>query len=352
MTNFDAIILGSGQAGNPLAYKLAQDGKRVAVIERGPLGGTCINTGCTPTKAMIGSAQVAHYARNSARWGVHAGDVSVNMAEILERKEKIVAGSRSSWEKKFEGAENPKLYRGSAVFTGKRQLLVNGKEICAEHVFIDVGTRPGVPDIPGLTEVPYLSSDDMIQLREVPRHLIVIGGGYVGLEFAQMFRRFGSNVSVVQRGAQVLPREDADIVAELTRALESEGIRFYLNAKTRHIRQAGNEVEIELAGEDVLRGSHLLVATGRVPNTADIGLEKAGVDTDKKGFIQVDDRLKTSAEGVWALGDVTGGPQFTHISYNDFQIVYANVYQGHSLSTRDRWFRMPSIPIRRLDELD
>lgn len=336
MIEFDAIVVGSGQGGNPLVTKLAGDGKRVAIIERGLLGGTCINTGCTPTKAMAGSAQVAHYAREAERWGVHAGAVSVSLAEILDRKDRIVAQSRSGWEKKFEGKDNPRLFRGQAAFTGVREVSVNGETLTAPHIFIDTGTHPIIPKIAGLETVHCLTSDDMICLRELPRHLAVIGGGYVGLEFAQMFRRFGSEVTVIQNGPRILLREDEDITAELTRALEAEGIRFHLNTNVAKAFDHDGEICLDLGEGETVKASHVLVATGRAPNTRGLGLDKTGVAVDERGFVKVDGQLRTNVEGIWALGDVTGGPQFTHISYNDFQIVYANVYQGQNLSTRDR----------------
>ncbi len=333
---YDAIILGSGQGGNPLAQKLASDGHRVAIIESGQLGGTCVNTGCTPTKAMIGSAQVAHYARDAERWGVHASDIRVNLGVILDRKDKIVASSRSGWEKKFEGKDNPRLYRGRASFIGYKRVQVNGAELEGERIFIDTGTTPAIPPITGLDSVPYLTSTTLLELRVLPEHLVVLGGGYVGLEFSQMFRRFGSDVTVVQSAPRILPNEDEDITQEMQESLEAEGIRFHLNARANAVHQQNGRIAVSIQGQDDVSGSHLLVATGRSPNTKDLDLDKTGVKVNNKGFITVDERLKTTADNIWALGDVNGGPQFTHISYNDFQIVYANLYQGNNLSTADR----------------
>jgi pyruvate/2-oxoglutarate dehydrogenase complex dihydrolipoamide dehydrogenase (E3) component len=336
---YDAIIVGSGQGGNPLTQKLASDGARVAIIEPGPLGGTCINFGCTPTKAMVASAQVAHYARNSKRWGVRAGTVSIDLPAVQERKAKVVAGSRQSWEKKFEGKENPRLYRGKAAFVGERRVEVNGEVLEGERIFIDAGASPAVPKIEGLETVQYLTYMSMLELKELPSHLIVLGGGYVGLEFGQMFGRFGSDVTVVQSNSQILPKEDADIAEELRKALEEEGLRIYLSARATRVAPSEQGVNVTFEGAQgskTVSGSHLLVAIGRAPNTSDLRLQNTGVQTDKKGFIVVDEYLKTSAENIWALGDITGGPQFTHISYNDYQIVYSNVYEGRKISTKTR----------------
>ena len=279
---------------------------------------------------MLGSAQIAHYARNASRWGVNASDVRVNLAAILERKNKIVESSRSGWEKKFEGKENPRLYRGRARFTGFKQIQVGSETVAGDRIFIDTGTRPTVPLIPGLDSAGFLTSTTLLDLSDLPEHLIVLGGGYVGLEFGQMFRRFGSEVTVIQSAPRILPNEDDDITQELQRSLETEGMRFRLNAKAGDIRRKDGEVVVSVDGQAVVSGSHLLVATGRTPNTEDLDLGKTGVKTDEKGFIRVDEHLKTTADDIWALGDVNGGPQFTHISYNDFQIVYANLYKESS----------------------
>ena len=321
---YDAIIVGSGQSGNPLTQKLTESGVKVAIIEAGPLGGTCVNFGCTPTKTMVASAQVAHYVRNAQRWGVHASSIGIDMAAILNRKEKVVAGSRGSWEKKFEGKGNPRLYRGKARFTGERRIEVNGETLEGDRVFINTGASPTIPPIEGLQQIDYLTYVSILELQQVPNHLVILGGGYVGLEFGQMFRRFGSDVTVIQSAPQILPKEDEDIAVELQRVLESEGIRFHLNTRAKEVQKANGQVKILLdssAGPATLAGSHVLVAAGRQANTGDLDLDKTGVKTDKRGFIIVDEYLKTTGENIWATGDVTGGPQFTHISYNDFQIV-------------------------------
>lgn len=336
---YDAIVIGSGQAGNPLTQKLASNGAKVAIIEPGPLGGTCVNFGCTPTKTMVASAQVAHYARNAKRWGVVAEHVGVDLPAIHKRKESIVAGMRTGWEKKFEGKENPKLYRGKAMFVGERKVEVNGDVLQGKRVFIDAGARPTVPNIAGIDEVPFLTYVSILDLQQVPAHLIVLGGGYVGLEFGQMFRRFGSEVTILQSAPRILPDEDQDVTDELKRALEAEGIRICVNAAVNRLQRSGNGISAQFegrSGPEAVSGSHLLVATGRTSNADGLHLDRTGVQVNRKGFIIVDEFLKTTAEDIWALGDINGGPQFTHVSYNDFQIVYANLYEGKRVSTKTR----------------
>jgi len=336
---YDAIVIGSGQGGNPLAQQLSKRGERVALIESDRLGGTCVNTGCTPTKAMVGSAQVAHYARNAARWGVRASDVGVDLPAILARKDAIVESSRSGWQKKIDQEERWDLYRERARFVGRNQVQAGEQVLDGGRIFIDTGARPAIPQISGIETVPYLTNVSLLELRELPEHLLVLGGGYVGLEFGQMFRRFGSEVTIVHNGERILSTEDEDVRTELQRALEEEGIRFHLNARASRAEQRHDEIVVTIDGPDgaqKLAGSHLLVATGRVPNTKDLNLDKAGVEFNEKGFIVVNERLETSAPDIWALGDVTGGPAFTHISYNDYQIVYGNLYENKNLSTSTR----------------
>lgn len=334
-SEYDSIIIGSGQGGNPLAQALAKRGERVALVESNDLGGTCINTGCTPTKTMVTSAQVAHYAREGARWGVHAGPVSVDMKAILKRKQDRVMAGRTGWEKIVDGPDQPKLYRGRARFTGPKQIEVNGQVLESKRFFIDTGTTPSIPPIEGLQSIPYLTNESLMQMETVPEHLLVLGGGYVGLEFAQMFHRFGSQVTVIQSGPQLLPNEDEDIATALEDALRAEGIKIHLSSKVTKAARQGDGIELTIEGGTV-RGSHVLVAVGRTPQTRDLDLGKAGVETDKKGFIVVNERLETSAPDIWAIGDVTGDPAFTHISYNDFQIIYGNLYEGRQLSTKTR----------------
>ncbi|MGA8029440.1 MAG: mercuric reductase [Bryobacteraceae bacterium] len=332
---YDAIIIGSGQGGNPLAQQLAGRGEEVALIESGHLGGTCINTGCTPTKAMIGSAQIAYYARNAERWGIRAKDVGVDLPTILKRKDDIVENARSGWKKKIDQQSNWRLYRERARFIGPKRVQVGADIIEGKRIFIDTGARPAIPPISGLESIPYLTNVSLLQLQELPTHLLVLGGGYVGLEFGQMFRRFGSEVTIIQSAERILPTEDDDVTAELQRSLEAEGIQFFLRSRATEVSRANGNVRLSFGTHNVT-GSHLLVATGRTPNTKDLDLDKAGIQTNEKGFIVVNERLETTAEDVWALGDVTGGPAFTHISYNDFQIVYGNLYEGKNLSTSSR----------------
>jgi pyruvate/2-oxoglutarate dehydrogenase complex dihydrolipoamide dehydrogenase (E3) component len=339
MPKFDAIIIGSGQAGNPLSQKLADQGWQVALVEQEHLGGTCINTGCTPTKTMIASAQVAHYARNAGQWGISAGQVSVDLAAIVARKDAVVQSWRGGQEQKIRDRPKLHLYRGHAQFVGPRGLRVGNDELESERIFSNTGARPDLPNLPGLDTTPYLTNATLMQLKELPEHLLILGGGYIGLEFGQMFRRFGSRVTIVHRGDQILTREDADVAQELQRTLEGEGIRFLLNAQTTRVEQRGQEIVLIVdAGRrpEVLSGSHLLVATGRRPNTDRLGLDKAGVELDRKGFVRVNPRLETNVPGIWALGDVKGGPAFTHISFNDYQIVYANLIEGQQRSTEGR----------------
>jgi pyruvate/2-oxoglutarate dehydrogenase complex dihydrolipoamide dehydrogenase (E3) component len=339
MSKYDAIVIGSGQAGNPLSQKLADQGWTMALIEKEHLGGTCINTGCTPTKTMIASAQVAHYARNAEKWGVRAGEVRVDLAKIVGRKDAIVHQWRSGLERKVQQRPNLHLYRGHARFVGPHHLRVGDQELESDRIFINTGTRVDVPRLEGLDGIDYLTNASIMQLSEVPEHLLVLGGGYIGLEFGQMFRRFGSQVTVIHRSEHTLPREDPDVTQELRKALESEGIRFVLNARTTHVGKQDGQVALRLeagGSSDTVRGSHLLVATGRRPNTDELGLENVGVQLTSQGFIQVNDRLETNVPGVWALGDVKGGPALTHISYNDFQIVFANLIEGKQLTTDNR----------------
>jgi pyruvate/2-oxoglutarate dehydrogenase complex dihydrolipoamide dehydrogenase (E3) component len=339
MPRYDAIVLGSGQAGNPLARRLAEHGWTVALVEKGNLGGTCVNTGCTPTKTMIASAQVAHYARHAARWGVRSGDVSVDLAKVIARKDQVVFQSRSGLERMVQQRPNLHLYRGHGRFLDSHRVRVGDQALESERIFIDTGGRPSIPHIEGLDQAGYLTNATIMQLTDLPEHLVVLGGGYIGLEFGQMFRRFGSRVTVMHSAEQVLPREDADVARELQQALEAEGIRFILKARTTRVERDGGQVVLQLGNRDGaqnVRGSHLLVATGRRPNTDDLGLETTGVQTTPQGFIRVNSRLETNVPGIWALGDVNGGPAFTHISYNDHQIVYGNLIEGKNDTTSDR----------------
>jgi dihydrolipoamide dehydrogenase len=339
MPRYDAVVIGSGQAGNPLSQKLADQGWTVALIEKENLGGTCVNTGCTPTKTMIASAQVAHYARHADVWGVHAGAVSVDLAEVVARKDRIVSQWRSGIDRKIAARNNLHLIRGAAQFIGPHRIRVNQEEIESERIFLNTGARPAIPTVEGLDRIDYLTNASILQLRELPAQLLVIGGGYIGLEFGQMFRRFGSDVTVVHRDDHILPREDADVTTELQKALENEGIRFLLRARPTSVDKQDGQIVLKVetaGGSETVRGSHLLVATGRRPNTDDLGLESAGVQLTPAGFVKVNGRLETNVPGIWALGDVKGGPAFTHISFNDYQIVYANLIEGKNLTTDHR----------------
>ena len=318
----DAIIIGSGQAGVPLATKLAGAGKSVLLVERGDPGGTCVNTCCTPTKTMIASARAAHVARTSGRLGVHATDVSVDLAAIVQRKDEIVHQWREGVLRRIERTERLTFLRGHARFVGDRTVEVNGERHRAATVVIDVGARPAVPPIRGLEAVPRLDNKTVMEIRTSPGHLVVLGGGYVGCEFAQMFRRFGSEVTVVDTLEHLMNREDPEISVELENVFRSEGIRLELGAKVERISRAGDSVRLELAGGVEIQGTHLLVATGRRPNTDDLGCDAAGIRLDPRGFVEIDDQYRTSAPGVYAVGDVTGEPQFTHVSWDDHRILF------------------------------
>jgi pyruvate/2-oxoglutarate dehydrogenase complex dihydrolipoamide dehydrogenase (E3) component len=336
---YDAIIIGSGQAGNPLAYRLADLGWSVALIEKKELGGTCINVGCTPTKTMVHRAQVAHYARNSARWGVNASNVSVDLAKIVAQKDEVVLSFRSGQQRQVDKRANLRLHRGHAHFVGPHQLKVGDDLLESEKIFINTGGRPNIPAIPGLETVSYLTNETVMQLTALPEHLLILGGGYIGLEFGQMFRRYGSRVTVLHNGKQIVPREDPEIASELQKALKAEGIQFLLNTRTTRVQNKNSAITLSFeasAGPSNVAGSHLLIAAGRGPNTDDLGLDRAGIETDKNGFIKVNGRLETNVPGVWALGDCKGGPAFTHISYNDFQIVYGNLVEGKNLTIENR----------------
>jgi pyruvate/2-oxoglutarate dehydrogenase complex dihydrolipoamide dehydrogenase (E3) component len=337
---YEAIIIGAGQAAKPLAYALADRGLKVVFLERAYLGGSCINTGCTPTKTMVASAQVAYYARNAARWGVRASDVGVDLPAIVARKKKVVESFRTAIQKRVDKTPNITYVHKHARLTGPHSVEADGETFESDKIFIDTGTHANIPKITGIDSVPFLTNESIIELQALPEHLLVLGGGYIGLEFAQMFRRFGSRVTIVHRGERILPNEDADIIESLQNVLRAEGIEFQFNASTTKVSGAAGDIELAIAnkqGMQSLRGSHLLVATGRKPNTDDLGLDKAGVTTDERGYIKVNERLETNVQGIWALGDLNGGPAFTHISYHDYQIVYGNVYEGKNLSTRNRY---------------
>ncbi len=323
MNGTDVILVGSGQAATPLATRFASAGKRVVLIERGELGGTCVNTGCTPTKTMIASARGAHVARTSGRLGVHCGQVTVDLAEVVSRKEEILRQWREGIAKRFASAgDRLQLVRGSARFVGQRTLEASGQQYRAPIVILDVGARAAVPPVKGLTDVPWLDNRTILELRELPRHLIVLGGGYVGCEMAQMFRRFGADVTIVHNGDHLLSREDPDVVEPLESVFRGEGIELKLGAEVVEIRRENADLAAILADGSRVRGSHLLVATGRRPNTDGLGCEAGGVRLDPRGHVIADEWYETTCPGVYAVGDVLGGPQFTHTSWDDHRRLF------------------------------
>jgi pyruvate/2-oxoglutarate dehydrogenase complex dihydrolipoamide dehydrogenase (E3) component len=342
--HYDAVVVGAGQGGGPLATAFARAGRRTALIERAHVGGTCINEGCTPTKTMIASARVAYLARRAGDYGVATESVSVDMRAVRERKRAIVTSFRESSEKRIEETPGLDLLRGEACFADPKSLLVampdGERKITADLIVLDVGTRPAPPPLPGLERIPALDSTSVMELAEAPEHLLILGGGYVGVEFSQMFRRFGSRVTVVQRGDQLLGREDGDVAEAVANILHEDGIDVLLETEARAVEATKDGgVRLTVAGPDgerALTGSHLLVAVGRAPNTEDLGLGAAGVKTDTKGFIEVDERLATNVQGIYAIGDVTGGPAFTHISYDDFRILRTNLIEGGDATTSGR----------------
>jgi pyruvate/2-oxoglutarate dehydrogenase complex dihydrolipoamide dehydrogenase (E3) component len=341
---FDAIVLGTGQAGKPLALDLAAAGRRTAVVERGPVGGTCVNVGCTPTKTMVASARVAYLARRAADYGVRCGPVAVDMAQVRARKQAIVDDFRAGGRRRLEEAENVELIFGEGRFTAPRVVEVGlqaggARALTADAIFINTGCRPARPAVDGLDSVAALDSSTVMELGAVPDHLLVLGGGYIGLEFAQMFRRFGSAVTVVHRGRQLLAREDPDVAEEVHKVLREDGIDVLLQAEPTRVRPGARGIALEVrgpAGDRTVSGSQLLVATGRVPNSDGLGLAAAGVRVDARGFIPVDDRLETNVAGVYALGDVNGGPAFTHVSYDDYRVVRNNLLRGGQSTARGR----------------
>ncbi|WP_333676266.1 FAD-containing oxidoreductase [Dyella sp.] len=336
---FDAVVVGAGQAGPSLAERLGKSGRKVAVVERKLVGGTCVNTGCIPTKAMVASAYVAQQARRAASYGVNTGDVRVDMEAVWQRTQGISGQSRSSVEKWLAGMQNVSLLRGHAAFESTHTLRVGDTLIEADEIFLNVGGRAVVPDFPGIDSVPYLTNTSVLQLRELPRHLVIVGGSYIGLEFGQMFRRFGAEVTIVERSDRLLPKEDPDVSAAVVDILEQEGIKLHLAAKCIELRGKSGEISVVAQcarpGLDV-RGTHLLLAVGRRPNTDALGLDKAGVATDAHGYIVVDDQCRTNVPGIWAMGECNGKGAFTHTAYNDYEIVAANVLDGEPRRISDR----------------
>jgi pyruvate/2-oxoglutarate dehydrogenase complex dihydrolipoamide dehydrogenase (E3) component len=332
---YDAIVIGSGQGGTPLCRSLAEAGMRTALVEREHVGGTCVNEGCTPTKTMVASARVAYLARRGANYGVETGPIQIDLKRVRERKREIVNSFRGGNQKRIEQTANLDLIFGTASFTGPKTLMVRGKDgsertMSAEKIFINAGTRASRPQLEGLDRVSFLDNISIMELDKVPEHLIVLGGGYVGLEFGQMFRRFGSRVTFVQSGPQLLAREDQDVAEEVTKILREDGITIQLNTRATKVIEVNRRIRLEVSSGgqgSFVEGSHLLVAVGRTPNSDTLNLGAAGVAVDEKGILKVNNRLETNVQGVYALGDIKGGPAFTHISYDDFRILRANVIE-------------------------
>jgi pyruvate/2-oxoglutarate dehydrogenase complex dihydrolipoamide dehydrogenase (E3) component len=342
--HFDAIVVGSGQAGTPLSQALAKSGMRTALVEREFVGGTCVNVGCTPTKTMVASARVAYLARRGADYGVHTSELKIDLVKVRERKRAIVDTFRNGNQSRIEKTAKLELIFGEAEFTAPKTIRVRKKDgselsLSAEKFFVNAGCRSAVPKLDGLSSVPYLDSTSIMELDSVPEHLLVIGGGYIGLEFAQMFRRFGSRVTVVQSAKQLLRGEDADVAEAVLQILREDGVDVFLNTKALQVEKTatGVSLQIQIQGaRKAIVGSHLLIATGRVPNIDSLNPAAAGIETDEHGFIRVNDRLETTAAGVFALGDIKGGPAFTHISYDDFRIIRTNIIEKGSASIKDR----------------
>lgn len=340
MQRYDAIVIGTGQSGPSLAVRLAKAGKNTAIIERKRFGGTCVNTGCIPTKTLIASARVAHLARRAGDFGVLIDTpVKVDMARVKARKDAVVKESSEGLAKWLTETPNLTVIQGHARFEGPHTVIVNGEVLQADQIFINVGARALIPDIHGLADVPYLTNSSMMDVDFLPNHLVILGGSYVALEFAQMYRRFGSDVTVVEASPRLIAREDEEVSDAVKRILEGEGIAVRVGAKAQRVAKQDGGIVISVTADGTtqeIRGSHLLIAVGRKPNTDDLGLDKAGIKTDKHGYIEVDDQLRTNVPGVWALGDVNGRGAFTHTSYNDYEIVAANLLDHETRKVTDR----------------
>ncbi len=339
MTDYDAIIIGTGQAGPALARRLVAAGWKVAIVERKFFGGTCVNTGCTPTKTLVASAYAAHLARRAVEYGVTTGPVGVDMKAVKARKDAVSGASRQAVERSLKTLKGCTVYEGHARFAGPKEVKVSDEVLRAEKIFINVGGRALVPPIPGLDQVPYLTNSSMMDVDFLPPHLVVLGGSYVGLEFAQVYRRFGSEVTVIELAPHLIAREDEDVSRAIADILRDENIDIRLNSKVVRVEKQGNDIAVivETAGTRAqVAGTHLLLAIGRRPNTDDLGLENAGVATDARGYIQVGDELRTNVPGIWALGDCNGRGAFTHTSYNDFEIVAANLLDNDHRRVTDR----------------
>lgn len=344
MKHYDAIIIGAGQAGVPLSKKLANAGKKTAIIEKRWVGGTCVNDGCTPTKTWVASAKAVYNAMHSVDIGVEIESFKVNMKRVKERKDDIVLRSRNGGQKAIEETPNLDLIFGEAAFTGEKTISVKlnsggTAELSADLIFINAGAKTFIPEIDGLGDIDYLTSTTILDLDYVPEHLLVIGANYIGMEFGQMFRRFGSKVTLLERTSRILGKEDEDVATCMLDILNLEDIKIYTHAETKSVRKNGNGVSatVNINGrEQTITCSHVLVAAGRIPQSKALDLDKAGVEVDEKGYIKVNDKLETNVKGIYALGDIKGGPAFTHISYNDYTIVYRNIIEGQNLSTHGR----------------
>lgn len=337
---FDAIVIGAGQAGTPLAGRLSDAGMSVALVERHLLGGTCVNTGCKPTKTWVASAYAAHMARRAADFGVTiGGEVGIDFAKVRARADKISADSRASLRQWIDGMAQCTLFFGHARFESPRRVVVAGEVLEADRIFLNVGGRALVPDMPGVEEVPFLTNSTILKLDAVPRHLVVVGGSYIGLEFGQMFRRFGAEVTIVEKGPRLIGREDPEISDAVRDILEAEGIAVRTGAECIRFAPQGEDVLVGVdcqEGSPEVLGSHVLLAVGRTPNTDDLGLAAAGVETDARGYVKVDDQLRTNVDGIWAMGDCNGRGAFTHTAYNDFEIIADNLLDGAHRKVTDR----------------
>ena len=339
MKHFDAIIIGTGQAGPSLAARFAGAGKTVAIIERHKFGGTCVNTGCTPTKTLVASAYAAHVARRGAEYGFSAGDVRVDMKRVKARKDAVSGRSNKGVEEWLRGLKTCTVIQGHGRFQSSNTVVVNDDVLEADKIYINVGGRASVPEMPGVHDVPFLTNSSMMDVDFLSEHLLIVGGSYVGLEFAQMYRRFGCKVTIVEMGSRLIGREDEDVSQTVREILEAEGIGIRLNSKCIALAKHDNEVGVGMEcreGPPEVFGSHVLLAVGRIPNTSDLGLDRAGVATDKRGYIIVDDQLQTNVPGIWALGDCNGRGAFTHTSYNDYEIVADNLFNADHRRVSDR----------------
>jgi len=344
MEKYDAIVIGSGQAGTPLSKKLAESGLKTALIEKRWVGGTCVNDGCSPTKTMIASAKLAWSVANGEKLGVHVGGYTVDFHEIMDRKNEVVERMRGNSEKGIKETENLDLVYGTAVFTGPKEITVTLNDgakqvLSADKFFINVGEKPAIPEIDGIEKIDYLTSTSIMELDEIPEHLAIIGSGYIALEFGQMFRRFGSKVTILEQSERILRHEDEDIAEEIVKIFSEEDIKIITDCKVELIKKEGDNINLFLSiaeKEENISCTHVLVGAGRKPQTADLGLDVAGIEINEKGYVKVNDKLETSVEGIYALGDVKGGPAFTHIAYDDYRVIRKNIIENGNESIKDR----------------